>query len=138
MIDDIAKKIMEEKNNLIAQAFTMQIGNLLISNGIVPIMKEYTLNDVKTIIDSDRYKMIAKFGVAFDELDTTEHDKRIISDVIDYVFSELNRLHISYDSEENSVRTTYYDGTDDETTIDIVKGILKENFAKEIKEQNNE
>lgn len=67
-----------------------------------------------------------------------EHDKRIISDVIDYVFSELNRLHISYDSEENSVRTTYYDGTDDETTVDIVKGILNENFAKEIKEQNND
>lgn len=93
MIDDIAKKIMEEKNNLIAQAFTIQIGNLLISNGIVPIMKEYTLNDVKTIIDSDRYKMVTEFGVAFDELDTTEHDKQIRANVIDDCIKELERYY---------------------------------------------
>lgn len=90
MIDEIVQKITEEKNNLIAQAFTSQIGSLLISNGIVPIMREYTQNDMKTIMDSDRYKLVMEFGVAFDELDTTEHDKKIKADAIEPIMRGID------------------------------------------------
>ena len=49
-IDEITEKIIESKNNDIAKAFTMHIGSLLINNGIVPIMTEYTRDDVENIM----------------------------------------------------------------------------------------
>lgn len=77
MIDDITEKIIESKNNDIAKAFTMNIGNLLINNGIVPIMTEYTGNDVKNITDKNEYKLVMEYGIAFKELDCSKHDKEI-------------------------------------------------------------
>ena len=82
-IDEITEKIIESKNNDIAKAFTMHIGSLLINNGIVPIMTEYTGNDVKNITDTNEYKLVMEYGVAFKELDCSRHDKEIYNKAID-------------------------------------------------------
>ena len=76
-IDDITEKIIESKNNDIAKAFTMHIGSLLLNNGIVPVMTEYAGNDVKNITDKNEYKLVMEYGIAFKELDCSEHDKKI-------------------------------------------------------------
>ena len=82
-IDEITEKIIESKNNDIAKAFTMHIGSLLINNGIVPIMTEYTRNDVKNIIDTNEYKLVMEYGIAFRELDCSKHDKQVYNKAID-------------------------------------------------------
>lgn len=106
-IERISKKITEEKDNLIARAFTYQISSLLLTNGIVPIMTEYSFNDLKTITDSDRYELVYELGVMFDSLDTTEHDKQIRAEVI----AEISReLHLLYGNEyEKKIRTDEQD-----------------------------
>ena len=83
MIDEITEKIIESKNNDIAKAFTMHIGSLLINNGIVPVMTEYTGNDVKIITDTNEYKLVMEYGIAFKELDCSKHDKEIYNKAID-------------------------------------------------------
>ena len=82
-IDDITEKIIETMNNDIAKAFTMHIGSLLLNNGIVPVMTEYTGNDVKNITDLDEYKLVMEYGIAFKELDCSKHDKEIYNKAID-------------------------------------------------------
>ena len=82
-IDEITEKIIESKNNDIAKAFTMHIGSLLINNGIVPIMTEYTRNDVKNITDINEYKLVMEYGIVFKELDCSKHDKEIYNKAID-------------------------------------------------------
>ena len=82
-IDEITEKIIESKNNDIAKAFTMHIGSLLLNNGIVPVMTEYTGNDVKNITDINEYKLVMEYGVSFKELDCSKHDKEIYNKAID-------------------------------------------------------
>ena len=82
-IDDIKEKIIEIGNNDIAKAFTMHIGSLLLNNGIVPVMTEYTGNDVKNITDTNEYKLVMEYGIAFKELDCSKHDKEIYNKAID-------------------------------------------------------
>ena len=82
-IDEITEEIIESKNNDIAKAFTMHIGSLLINNGIVPIMTEYTRNDVKNITDTNEYKLFMEYGIVFKELDCSKHDKEIYNNAID-------------------------------------------------------
>ena len=82
-IDDITEKIIETRNNDIAKAFTMHIGSLLLNNGIVPVMTEYTGNDVKNITDTNEYKLVIEYGVAFKELDCSKHDKEIYNKALD-------------------------------------------------------
>lgn len=84
-IERISKKIRDEKDNIVAKAFTTQIASLLLTNGIVPIMTEYGKEDLDLITDRDRYKLVYELGVTFDSLDTSEHDKQIKADVIEEV-----------------------------------------------------
>ena len=82
-IEEITEKIIESKNNDIAKAFTLHISSLLLHNGIVPVMTEYTENDVENIEDTDEYKIVMEYGIAFKELDCTEHDKKIYNKALD-------------------------------------------------------
>ena len=82
-IDEITEKIIESKNNDIAKAFTMHIGSLLINNGIVPIMTEYTRDDVENITDTNEYKLVMEYGISFRELDCSKHDNEIYKKAID-------------------------------------------------------
>ena len=61
----------------------MHIRSLLLNNGIVPIMTEYTRNDVKNITDKNEYKLVMEYGVAFKELDCSKHDKEIYNKALD-------------------------------------------------------
>ena len=90
-IDEITEKIIESRNNDIAKAFTMHIGSLLLNNGIVPVMTEYTGNDVKNITDTNEYKLVMEYGVAFKELDCSKHDKEIYNKAIDDFVKEYKR-----------------------------------------------
>ena len=91
-IDKITEKIIESKNNDIAKAFTMHIGSLLLNNDIVPIMTEYTGNDVKNITDTNEYKLVMEYGVAFEELDCSKHDKEIYNKAIDDFVNFANTM----------------------------------------------
>ena len=91
-IDDIKEKIIETRNNDIAKAFTMHIGSLLLNNGIVPVMTEYTGNDVKNITDTNEYKLVMEYGVAFKELDCSKHDKEIYNKAIDDFVEKLKPI----------------------------------------------
>ena len=82
-IDEITDKIIESKNNDIAKAFTMQIGSLLRNNGIVPVMTEYTEKDVKNITGINEYKFVLEYGVSFNELDCSKHDREIYNKALD-------------------------------------------------------
>ena len=90
-IDDITEKIIESRNNDIAKAFTMHIGSLLLNNGIVPVMTEYTGNDVKNIKEANEYKLVTEYGISFNELDCSKHDKEIYNKAIDDFVEELKR-----------------------------------------------
>ena len=91
-IDDITEKIIETRNNDIAKAFTMHIGSLLLNNGIVPVMTEYTGNDVKNITDTNEYKLVMEYGIAFKELDCSKHDKEIYNKAIDDFVNFANTM----------------------------------------------
>ena len=82
-IEEIAEKIIESRNNDIAKAFTLHISSLLLHNGIMPIMTEYTENDIENIEDKDEYKIVMEYRIAFKELDCTEHDKKVYNKAID-------------------------------------------------------
>ena len=82
-IEEITEKIIESRNNDIAKAFTLHISSLLLNNGIVPVMTEYTRNDVKNITDKNEYKLVMEYGIAFKKLDCTKHDKKIYNKAID-------------------------------------------------------
>lgn len=102
-IDEITEKIIESKNNYIAKAFTMHIGSLLINNGIVPVMIEYTGNDVKNITDTNEYKLVMEYGVAFQELDCSMHDKEIHNKAIDD-FVKLANSMPTVEEEDGTIR----------------------------------
>ena len=103
MIDEITEKIIESKNNDIAKAFTMHIGSLLINNGIVPIMTEYTRNDVKNITDVNEYKLVMEYGVTFKELDCSKHDKEIYNKAI-YDFVKFANTMPTVELEDGTIR----------------------------------
>lgn len=103
MIDDITEKIIESRNNDIAKAFTMHIGSLLLNNGVVPIMTEYTGNDVKNITDTNEYKLVMEYGIAFKELDCTEHDKEIYNKAIDDFVKFANTMP-TVETEDGEIR----------------------------------
>ena len=102
-IDDITEKIIETMNNDIAKAFTMHIGRLLLNNGIVPVMTEYTGNYVKNITDTNEYKLVMEYGIAFKELDCSKHDKEIYNKAIDDFVNFANTMP-TVEEEDGEVR----------------------------------
>lgn len=123
-IERISKKIAEEKDNLVAKAFTAQIASLLLTNGIVPIMTEYRKQDLESITDTDRYKLVYELGVTFDRLDTTDHDKQVRADERAEVIAEISReMRLLYGNEyEQKVRADAID----EFAEDIINKIYFE------------
>ena len=69
IIDKIAKDIEEEHDNKLAIAFTKSIGELLRENGVEAYYKQYNSGVMTEDEISKRY------GIVFDSLDFTEHDK---------------------------------------------------------------
>ena len=103
MIDEITEKIIESKNNDIAKAFTMHIGSLLINNGIVPIMTEYTRDDVENITDTNEYKLVMEYGISFKELDCSKHDEEIYNKALDDFVNFANTMP-TVETEDGTIR----------------------------------
>ena len=81
----------------------MHIGSLLINNGIVPIMKKYTRNDVKNITDTNEYKLVMEYGITFKELDCSKHDNEIYKKAIDDFVKFANTMP-TVEEEDGEVR----------------------------------
>jgi len=93
-IDTIIQKMNEEKDNIIAKAFTNQISGLLRENGIVPVMSEYMTQDfpeLNSTADSSTFTLVTEYGVAFNRLDTTEHDAQIRTETINECINIIKR-----------------------------------------------
>lgn len=99
-IDEITEKIIESKNNDIAKAFTMQIGSLLTNNGIVPVMTEYTVTDIKNITNRNEHKLFTEYGVAFKELDCSKHDKEIYNRAVDDLVEKVELKYLGVHPDE--------------------------------------
>lgn len=69
IIDKIAKDIEEDHDNKVAIAFTKSIGELLRKNGVEAHYTQYN-SDVMTEDGISK-----RYGIVFDSLDFTEHDK---------------------------------------------------------------
>ena len=102
-IDEITDKIIESKNNDIAKGFTIHIGSLLINNGIVPIMTEYTGNYVKNITNEDEYKFVMEYAIAFNELDCSKHDEEIYNKALDDFVNFANTMP-TVETEDGEIR----------------------------------
>ena len=90
-IEKIAKDIRDREDKELALAFTNVIGLLLRENGVVVKTSRYefeTHNETHNETDKNKYIIKKEYGVSFDGLDFTEHDKRF-KDEIKQLKSEL-------------------------------------------------
>ena len=89
-ISKIAKDIRDREDKELALAFTNVVGSLLRDNGVVVKTSRYEL---ETDNESDKNKYIIKkeYGVSFDGLDFTEHDKRF-DDEIESLKKQIEKL----------------------------------------------
>ena len=87
-IEKIAKDIRDREDKELALAFTNVIGLLLRENGVVVKTSRY---EMETDNETDKNKYIIKkeYGVSFDGLDFTEHDK-VFEDKIELLNRNLN------------------------------------------------
>ena len=79
-IEKIAKDIRDREDNELALAFTNVVGSLLRDNGVVVKTSRY---EFETDNETDKNKYIIKkeYGVSFDGLDFTEHDKKFKDEI---------------------------------------------------------
>lgn len=98
-IEKIVKYIRDREDREMALAFTNVIGPLLRDNGVVVKTSRY---EFETDNETDKNKYIIKkeYGVSFDGLDFTEHDKKF-KDEIKQLESELSDVQKSADEYYN-------------------------------------
>ena len=79
-LEKIVKDIRDREDKELALAFTNVIGSLLRENGVVVKTSRY---EFETDNETDKNKYIIKkeYGVSFDGLDFTEHDKRFKAEI---------------------------------------------------------
>ena len=79
-IEKIAKDIRDSEDKELALAFTNVVGSLLRENGVVVKTSRY---EFETDNETDKNKYIIKkeYGVSFDGLDFTEHDKEFKDEI---------------------------------------------------------
>lgn len=78
--EKIAKDIRDSEDREMALAFTNVVGSLLRENGVVVKTSRY---EFETDNEKDKNKYIIKkeYGVSFDGLDFTEHDKELKDEI---------------------------------------------------------
>ena len=98
-ISKIAKDIQDREDREMALAFTNAVCSLLKENGVVVKTSRY---EFETDNETDKNKYIIKkeYGVSFDGLDFTEHDKKF-KDEIKQLESELSDVQKSADEYYN-------------------------------------
>ena len=97
--EKIAKDIRDREDREMALAFTNVVGSLLKENGVFVKTSRY---EFETDNEADKNKYIIKkeYGVSFDGLDFTEHDKKF-KDEIRKIESELSDVQKSSDEYYN-------------------------------------
>ena len=98
-IEKIAKNIRDREDREMALKFTNVVGSLLRDNGVFVKTSRYELeNDNET--DKNKYIIKKEYGVSFDGLDFTEHDKEF-KDEIKQLKNELFDVQESADEYYN-------------------------------------
>ena len=89
-LEKIAKDIRDREDKELALAFTNVVGSLLRENGVAVKTSRY---EFETDNESDKNKYIIKkeYGVSFDGLDFTEHDKKF-NDEIESLKRRIEKL----------------------------------------------
>ena len=83
-IEKIAKDIRDREDREMGLAFTNVVGSLLRENGVFVKTSRYefeTHNETHNETDKNKYIIKKEYGVSFDGLDFTEHDKRFIDEI---------------------------------------------------------
>ena len=99
--EKIAKDIRDREDKELALAFTNVIGLLLRENGVVVKTSRYEL-ETDNEADKNKYIIKKEYGVSFDGLDFTEHDKvfedRIVEleNIINHKLGGWDEYGISY------------------------------------------
>ena len=96
-IEKIAKDIRDREDREMALAFTNVVGSLLRDNGVVVKTSRYELEtDNKS--DKNKYIIKKEYGVSFDGLDFTEHDKRFKDEIrqLEYELSDAKKSADEY------------------------------------------
>ena len=102
-IEKIAKDIRDREDREMALAFTNVVGSLLRENGVFVKTSRYefeTHNETHNETDKNTYIIKKEYGVSFDGLDFTEHDKKF-KDEIRKLESELSDVQKSSDEYYN-------------------------------------
>lgn len=93
-IENIAKDIVERKDNAMAREFTKVIGELLRKNGVSVKITEYQTENHAT----NKFEML--YGCSIDGLDFSKHDK-----VLEDKISSLEKQIKKYEAERKELRT---------------------------------
>lgn len=83
-IEKIAKAIRDREDKELALEFTNVVGSLLRENGVVVKTSRYefeTDNETHNETDKNTYIIKKEYGVSFDGLDFTEHDKKFKDEI---------------------------------------------------------
>ena len=102
-IENIAKDIRDREDREMALAFTNDVGSLLRENGGFVKTSRYEVeahNETHNETDKNTYIIKKEYGVSFDGLDFTEHDKKF-KDEIRKIESELSDVQKSSDEYYN-------------------------------------
>lgn len=81
-IEKIAKDIRDREDMEMALAFTNAVCSLLKENGVFVKTSRYEL-ETDNEADKNKYIIKKEYGVSFDGLDFTEHDKRFNDEITD-------------------------------------------------------
>lgn len=128
-IEKIAKAIRDREDKELALAFTNVIGSLLRENGVAVKTSRYefeTDNETHNETDKNTYIIKKEYGVSFDGLDFTEHDKRF-KDEIESLKRQIEKLE--------SIRTRCHESARDSFDLGNY-GCLHIVTADELKNSN--
>ena len=89
-IEKIAKDIRDREDREMGLAFTNVVGSLLRENGVVVKTSRYEL-ETDNETDKNKYIIKKEYGVSFDGLDFTEHDKKF-NDEIESLKRQIEKL----------------------------------------------
>lgn len=89
-ISKIAKDIRDREDREMALAFTNVVGSLLRDNGVFVKTSRYEL-ETDNEADKNKYIIKKEYGVSFDGLDFTEHDKKF-NDKIESLKRQIEKL----------------------------------------------
>ena len=89
-LEKIVKDIRDREDKELALAFTNVIGPLLRENGVVVKTSRYEL-ETDNEANKNKYIIKKEYGVSFDGLDFTEHDKRF-KDEIESLKRQIEKL----------------------------------------------